>query len=296
MTGKDKAEKSVIGFIGGSGLYDISGINGAKWVKVDTPYGNPSDELLQGTLENHKVVFLPRHGRDHSLLPSDLNSLANIYALKLMGVTEIVSLSACGSFDANIKPGTFVLVDQFIDFSKVRRNTFFEPGCVAHVSMAKPTCDRLAKGLESACNRLAIPCKRGGTYLVIEGPQFSTKAESLLYKSWGCDVIGMTNMPEAKLAREAEICYETVGMVTDYDCWHPDHEAVTVDRVIGRLVDNAEYAKQLIGNFMAHYVEGKKPCYEGCQSALDSALVTPRERVKPKLAKKLGPIISRLLK
>jgi 5'-methylthioadenosine phosphorylase len=291
----DEIKEPVIGFIGGSGLYDIDGIEAANWVKVDTPYGNPSDKLLEGKLAGRKVIFLPRHGRNHTLLPSNINSQANIYALKSMGVSEIISLSACGSFDLSIKPGTFILVDQFIDLSNDRPNTFFEQGCVAHVSMANPTCNRLANSLRSTCERLSILYKKGGTYLVMEGPQFSTKAESLLYQSWGCNIIGMTNMPEAKLAREAEICYQTVGMVTDYDCWHPDYAAVTVDTVIGTLMANAHTAKSLIIDFMTHYISEQKVCYEGCQSALETALVTPKEDITPDLIRKLEPIISRLL-
>jgi len=218
----------VLGVIGGSGVYDIAGLENTEWRRVESPFGEPSDELLFGTLDGQQLVFLPRHGRGHRIHPSGLNFRANIDALKRAGVTEIVSLSAVGSLREGLAPGDFVIIDQFIDRSFAREKTFFGPGLVAHVSMAHPVCPRLGDALQAASGELALAVVRGGTYLVMEGPQFSTLAESELYRSWGCDVIGMTNMPEAKLAREAELCYATVAMVTDYDCWHEDHDHVTV--------------------------------------------------------------------
>ncbi|OYV85033.1 MAG: methylthioadenosine phosphorylase, partial [Acidiphilium sp. 21-68-69] len=218
--------RPVIGVIGGSGLYDIEGIEDKRWERVATPWGEASDELMFGTLEGVSVVFLPRHGRGHKLSPTDLNYRANIDALKRAGVTDILSMSAVGSLREDLPPGHFVIVDQFIDRTFARAKSFFGAGCVAHVSVAEPVCARLGDALERSARALDLPVTRGGTYLAMEGPQFSTKAESHLYRSWGCSVIGMTNMPEAKLAREAELCYATVAMVTDYDCWHEDHEAV----------------------------------------------------------------------
>ena len=218
----------VIGIIGGSGLYEIDGLEDISWTKVETPWGEPSDQLLSGSLGGVSCVFLPRHGRGHPISPTHLNYRANIDAMKRMGVTDIISLSAVGSLKEELAPGHFVIVDQFIDRSFAREKSFFGEGIVAHVSMAHPVCGRLGDALEGAARHLALPVTRGGTYMVMEGPQFSTKAESELYRSWGCSVIGMTNMPEAKLAREAEICYATVAMVTDFDCWHPDHDHVTV--------------------------------------------------------------------
>ncbi|MCM0022262.1 MAG: S-methyl-5'-thioadenosine phosphorylase, partial [Tagaea sp.] len=235
-----------LGIIGGSGVYDIPGLVNTRWKKVETPWGAPSDELLFGELDGQELVFLPRHGRGHKLSPTDLNFRANIDALKRSGVTEIVSVSAVGSLKAELPPGHFVLIDQFIDRTFAREKSFFGPGMVAHVSMAHPVCGRLGDHLEASCKDLKLPYTRGGIYMVMEGPQFSTQAESNLYRSWGCSVIGMTNMPEAKLAREAELCYATVAMVTDYDCWHPDHDHVTVDAVIKVLLENADKARALV--------------------------------------------------
>src|SRR5215471_11061698 len=229
MTGR------VIGIIGGSGLYEIDGLTNIEWRRVESPFGSASDEFCFGTLDGQPVVFLPRHGRGHVLPPSEINFRANIDAMKRSGVTDIVSLSAVGSLREDLKPGDFVLVDQFIDRTYARQKSFFGSGCVAHVSMAHPVCSRIGAALCAAAEPNGPVLKRGGTYLVMEGPQFSTLAESKLYRSWGCDVIGMTNMPEAKLAREAEICYATVAMVTDYDCWHPEHDAVTVGMIIATL-------------------------------------------------------------
>ena len=229
----------VIGVIGGSGVYDIEGMTDVAWKKVETPFGEPSDEIMLGTLAGQKMAFLPRHGRGHKIPPSELNFRANIDALKRCGVTEILSLSAVGSLRASLAPGTFVIVDQFIDRTFAREKSFFGAGLVAHVSMADPVCGRLGDALMAAAASLDLNAVRGGAYLVMEGPQFSTRAESELYRSWGCDVIGMTNMPEAKLAREAEMCYATVAMVTDFDCWHDDHDAVTVDAIVQVLMANA---------------------------------------------------------
>ena len=236
----------VIGLIGGSGLYDIDGLEEREWRRVHTPWGEPSDALLFGRLEGVRCVFLPRHGRGHPAPPSALNYRANIDALKRSGVTEIVSLSAVGSLREELPPGHFVIVDQFIDRTFAREKSFFGTGCVAHVSVAHPVCPRLGDALEEAARGLGLPVSRGGTYLVMEGPQFSTRAESELYRQWGCSVIGMTNMPEAKLAREAELCYATVAMVTDFDCWHPDHGHVTVEQVVKVLLANADRARSLV--------------------------------------------------
>ena len=237
---------NVIGIIGGSGLYEIDGLADAAWRRVESPFGKTSDEFCFGRLGDQPIVFLPRHGRGHPLPPSGINFRANIDALKRCGVTDIVSLSAVGSLREDLAPGDFVLIDQFIDRTFAREKSFFGAGCVAHVSMAHPVCGRIGDALAVAGGEAGIAIKRGGTYIVMEGPQFSTLAESNLYRAWGCDVIGMTNMPEAKLAREAEICYATVAMVTDYDCWHPGHDAVTVDAILRVLFANAEKAKALV--------------------------------------------------
>ena len=233
----------ILGIIGGSGVYAVDGLANPRWETVETPFGAPSDDLLTGELDGQKLVFLPRHGRDHRLPPSRLNFRANIDALKRAGVTEILSLSAVGSLREDLAPGDFVIVDQFIDRTFAREKSFFGEGLVAHVSMADPVCSRLGDLIEAAAGTLPVRLSRGGTYLVMEGPQFSTRAESELYRSWGCHVIGMTNMPEAKLAREAEMCYATVAMVTDYDCWHPHHDDVTVDSEIRELRENAGHAR-----------------------------------------------------
>lgn len=293
--GKQHGARPVIGIIGGSGLYDMEGVANKEWRPVSTPYGDPSDEFLCGSIGETRVVFLPRHGRGHRRSPSDLNYRANIYALKTLGVTEVISLSACGSLQEALSPGTFVIVDQFIDRTFARVKTFFEPGLVAHVSMAQPVCGRLGDRLEAAAKRLAIPYARGGTYLAMEGPQFSALAESKLYRSWGCDVIGMTNMPEAKLAREAELCYATVAMVTDYDCWHEDHGAVTVDQVIRILLANADKARSLVKDVVPELGADGGPCDRGCQHALDSALITAPAARDPAVVEKLGPIVGRAL-
>jgi 5'-methylthioadenosine phosphorylase len=285
----------VIGIIGGSGLYHIEGLSNTRWEHVETPWGAPSDELLTGELEGAQVVFLPRHGRGHKISPTGLNYRANIAALKQLGVTDIISLSAVGSLKEALPPGHFVIVDQFIDRSFAREKSFFTTGCVAHVSMAHPVCPRLGDALEDSARELGLPVIRGGTYLVMEGPQFSTLAESNLYRSWGCAVIGMTNMPEAKLAREAEICYATVAMVTDYDCWHEDHDAVTVDQVVKVLLGNADKARALVKAVLPRISEERGPCPAGCDRALEYALITAPDARDPDEVDKLRVIAGRVL-
>ncbi|MBI4183371.1 MAG: S-methyl-5'-thioadenosine phosphorylase [Proteobacteria bacterium] len=286
----------VIGVIGGSGVYQIDGLEGARWEKVSTPFGDPSDELLIGEFAGVGMVFLPRHGRGHRIPPSEINFPANIDALKRVGVTDIVSVSAVGSLREDLSPGTFVVVDQFVDRTFARRKSFFGAGLVAHVAFAHPVCARLGDALEASARALGIRAVRGGTYLVMEGPQFSTRAESDLYRGWGCDVIGMTNMPEAKLAREAELCYATVGMVTDYDCWHPEHDHVTVEAVIRVLMANAEKARALVKDVAPRLNPRPSPCPHGCDRALDVALITAPEARDPEMARKLAAVAGRVLK
>ncbi|MGC9268651.1 S-methyl-5'-thioadenosine phosphorylase [Acidiphilium sp.] len=286
---------AVIGIIGGSGLYDIEGLTDQRWERIASPWGDASDELLFGTLEGVPVVFLPRHGRGHKLSPSHLNYRANIDVLKRAGVTDILSLSAVGSLKADLPPGHFVIVDQFIDRSFAREKSFFGTGCVAHVSMADPVCGRLGAALETAARRLDLPVTRGGTYLTMEGPQFSTRAESNLYRSWDCSVIGMTNMPEAKLAREAEICYATVAMVTDYDCWHEEHDAVTVDQVVKVLLGNADKARSLVRSVVPDLGGVRHRCSAGCDHALDFAIITPPAARDPEAVARLDAIAGRVL-
>jgi 5'-methylthioadenosine phosphorylase len=285
----------MIGFIGGSGVYDLDGLEDRTWVKVATPWGDPSDEILTGVLAGVRVAFLPRHGRGHPTPPSALNYRANVDAMKRIGCTDLVSLSAVGSLRAELPPGHFVIVDQFIDRSFAREKSFFGPGCVAHVSVAHPTCPRLSDALEGAAREIGIPHTRGGTYLVMEGPQFSTKAESLLYRQWGCDVIGMTNMPEAKLAREAELCYASMAMVTDFDCWHPDHDHVTVEQVVQVLFSNADRARALVRAVVPRLGAPRGPCPAGCDRALDHALITAPEKRDPALLAKLDVVAGRVL-
>ena len=287
---------SVIGIIGGSGLYQIDGLTGIEWRRVESPFGEPSDELCFGDLGGQPVVFLPRHGRGHRLPPTGINFCANIDALKRSGVTEIVSLSAVGSLREDLAPGDFVIVDQFIDRTFAREKSFFGAGCVAHVSMARPVCPRLGDALAAAAAEIGGEIKRGGTYIVMEGPQFSTLAESELYRSWHCDVIGMTNMPEAKLAREAEICYATVAMVTDYDCWHPGHDDVTVGMIIGVLNANAERARSLVKGVVPLLAQRDGPCRAGCDHALDHALITAPEARDPVLLARLDAVAGRVLR
>ena len=285
----------VIGIIGGSGLYDIDGLEDKSWRRVETPWGDPSDELLFGRLAGVRCVFLPRHGRGHPTSPTHLNYRANIDALKRSGVTDVLSLSAVGSLKAELPPGHFVVVDQFIDRSFAREKSFFGDGIVAHVSMAHPVCSRLGDGLFAAASALSLPVTRGGTYLVMEGPQFSTKAESNLYRSWDCSVIGMTNMPEAKLAREAELCYATVAMVTDFDCWHPDHDHVTVEAVVRILLGNADHARNLVRTIVPRVGQERGLCPCGCDRALDHAVITAPDRRDAALAAKLDAVAGRVL-
>lgn len=288
-----------LGVIGGSGVYDIDGLEQAEWRRVESPWGQASDALLFGRLQGVDVVFLPRHGRGHALSPSGINYRANIDALKRCGVTDILSVSACGSFREALAPGTFVIVDQFIDRTIAREKSFFGNGLVAHVSIAKPVCARLGDMIEKGAGAIGIPYARGGTYLAMEGPQFSSLAESNMYRAWGCDVIGMTNMPEAKLAREAEICFATVAMVTDYDCWHPHHDDVDVASVIAVLGRNAAHAgdlvKQIVGQ-IAGGAEHGAHCPHGCDRALDTALITAPEKRDAKLMAMLDAVAGRVLK
>lgn len=285
----------VIGIIGGSGLYDIDGLTDTRWEKVMSPFGSPSDELLFGTYAGQPLVFLPRHGRGHRLSPTDVNYRANVDALKRAGVTEVLSVSAVGSLKPELPPGTFVLVDQFIDRTIAREKSFFGPGLVAHVSMAHPVCRRLQGLLASAAGDIGIAHQSGGTYLAMEGPQFSTLAESNLYRSWGCDVIGMTNMPEAKLAREAELCYASVSMVTDYDCWHDEHDHVTVEQVVKVLLANAARARELIKAVVPRLSQRRDACDAGCQHALDNAIITQPDARDRGIEKKLDAVAGRVL-
>ncbi len=291
----DSAGAPVIGVIGGSGVYDIDGLENTRWQRVDSPFGAPSDELLMGDLDGVAMVFLPRHGRGHKIPPSELNYRANIDCLKRAGVTDIVSLSACGSFKEELPPGHFVIVDQFIDRTFARAKSFFGSGLVAHVGFGHPVSTLMCDAIEDACKDLGIPHQRGGTYLAMEGPQFSTLAESELYRSWGCDVIGMTNMPEAKLAREAEMGYATVAMVTDFDCWHPDHDHVTVDAIIHVLLDNADKARRLVRRVAPRLGARTGPCPSGCHRALDNAIITQPGARDPAMVEKLSAVAGRVL-
>jgi len=287
-------KKRKLGIIGGSGLYKMDGFEKIKWKKMNTPWGKPSDQILIAKLGSEEICFIPRHSRGHTISPTNINFRANIDAMKQLGITDIVSVSAVGSLKDNLEPGKFVIVDQFIDRTFSRIKTFFDDEIVAHISMAKPTSPGLSKCVESSLKKLNIKHQVGGTYIVMEGPQFSTLAESNLYRSWGADVIGMTNMPEAKLAREAEIRYCTVAMVTDYDCWHPDHDEVDVSMVIQTLMKNAENAqnmiKEIIKNFKSHPVE-KDPAND----CLDVAIITDPKLRTNKTKKKLKNIAGRVL-
>jgi len=287
--------KTVLGIIGGSGVYDIPGLENPRWQRVETPWGQPSDELLFGTFKGVDLVFLPRHGRGHIQSPTSINYRANIDALKRVGVTDVISVSACGSLREDLPPGSFVIVDQFIDRTFAREKSFFGPGFVAHVSMAHPVCAKLSGALDEAARETGIKHSRGGTYLAMEGPQFSTLAESNLYRSWGCAVIGMTAMPEAKLAREAELPYALVAMVTDYDCWHPDHDHVTVEQVIKVLTANAENARKLIMAVAPKLGPARQPS-PGIDNVLDTAFITAPEKRDPKLFAKLDAVAGRVLK
>jgi 5'-methylthioadenosine phosphorylase len=286
--------KAVLGIIGGSGIYDLPGLENVRTVRLKSPWGEPSAPLRVGEIAGLPVVFLPRHDNGHRLSPSDINYRANIDVLKRAGVTDLVSLSACGSFKEELPPGTFVLIDQFVDRTHKRESSFFGKGCVAHVSMAHPVSPRLRIHLAEAAMAEDIALVRDGTYVCIEGPQFSSLAESLTYKNLGYAVIGMTNMPEAKLAREAEICYATVAMVTDFDCWHPDHDAVTVQDIVKVLIANAEKAKRLVARLARDFPREHEPCPIGSDRALDNALITAPEARDPKLLKKLDAVAGRI--
>lgn len=290
-----QAKSPVLGIIGGSGVYDIEGLTNKRWQRVDSPFGEASDEFLFGELNGQPMVFLPRHGRGHKIPPSEINFRANIDALKRAGVTDVVSVSAVGSLREHLRPGMFVIVDQFIDRTFARTKSFFGMGCVAHVSMAHPVCGRLGRHVEVAAREAGIEVVRGGTYLVMEGPQFSSLAESELYRSWNCDVIGMTNMPEAKLAREAELCYATVAMVTDYDCWHPNHDDVTVDAIVKVLLANAGNARNLVRKVAPYLHADPDAAACGCRSALEHALITAPEARDPEMLKRLDAVAGRLL-
>lgn len=289
--------ETMIGVIGGSGVYDIDGLEDAKWQAAKSPWGKPSDEILTGCLNGVKMAFLPRHGRGHVHSPSTVPYRANIDALKRLGVTDIISVSACGSFREGMAPGDFVIVDQFIDRTFAREKSFFGTGCVGHVSVAHPTCARLGAACLEAAKAAGVTVHNGGTYLAMEGPQFSSVAESKMYReSWGADVIGMTNMPEAKLAREAEMCYASVAMITDFDSWHPDHGAVDITEIIKVLTGNADKARTLVQGLPARLGTSRAPCPSGCDHALDFAIMTAPEARDPALLAKLDAVAGRVLK
>ncbi|MCA6102155.1 S-methyl-5'-thioadenosine phosphorylase [Bradyrhizobium australafricanum] len=288
--------KAMLGIIGGSGIYDLPGLEHVREEAITSPWGEPSAPLRRGEMAGLPIVFLPRHGRGHALSPSDINYRANIDVLKRAGVTDLVALSACGSFKEELPPGTFVLVDQFVDRTHKRESSFFGKGCVVHVSMAHPVSPLLARHLAAAAEAEDITFASGGTYLCMEGPQFSSLAESLTYKAQGYSVIGMTNMPEAKLAREAEICYASVAMVTDFDCWHPAHDAVTVQDIIRVLNSNAEKAKALVARLARDFPREHEPCPVGSDRALDTALITAPAARDPQLLAKLDAVAGRVLR
>jgi len=287
--------KAVLGIIGGSGFYNLPGLTNPRWERVRSPWGEPSDQILFAEIDGLPVRFLPRHGRGHRIAPTDINYRANIDALKRAGVTDLVSISACGSFREELSPGTFVLTDQFIDRTFARAKSFFGTGLVAHVSMADPVSPGLVSEVEKAIQAEQIPYRRGGIYLAMEGPQFSTRAESNLYRSWGCDVVGMTNMPEAKLAREAELCYATVAMVTDYDCWHDDHAHVDVAAVLKVMKANTEMAQRLVLRLARQFPREHQPCPIGSDRALEVAVITAPEARDPQLVAKLDAVAGRVL-
>lgn len=285
-----------IAIIGGSGIYDIDGLKDAKWTAVETPWGAPSDAILTGVLDGVDMAFLPRHGRGHVHSPSTVPYRANIDALKRLGCSDVISVSACGSFRDAMAPGDFVIVDQFIDRTIAREKSFFGTGCVAHVSVAHPTCPRLGDACETAARASGINVHRGGTYLAMEGPQFSTLAESRMYREvWGADVIGMTNMPEAKLAREAELCYASVAMITDYDSWHPDHGEVDVTQIIATLTGNADKGRALVARLPDLLGRERPPCEHGCDRALEYAILTAPDARDPALMAKLDAVAGRML-
>ena len=285
-----------IAIIGGSGIYDIEGLENPEWITVETPWGAPSDQILTGVLEGVEMAFLPRHGRGHVHTPTSVPYRANIDALKRIGVTDVISVSACGSFREHMAPGDFVIVDQFIDRTFAREKSFFGTGCVAHVSVAHPTCPRLSDACETAALAAGVTVHKGGTYLAMEGPQFSTLAESKMYRtSWGADVIGMTNMPEAKLAREAELCYASVAMITDYDSWHPDHGEVDVTKIIETLMGNANKGRDLVKRLPALLTANRAPCPNGCDRALEFAILTAPDARDPEILAKLDAVAGRVL-
>ena len=286
---------SLLAIIGGSGLYDLPGLTDTRWETISTPWGAPSDQVFRGRLHGAELAFLPRHGRGHRIPPSEVNYRANIAALKQLGATDVLSLSAVGGLRADLPPGSFVIVDQFIDRTTQRASSFFGSGLVAHVSLAHPVCSRLGQHVAAALQGQGVPHVRGGTYLAIEGPQFSTLAESQMYRSWNCSVIGMTNMPEARLAREAELCYASVGMVTDFDCWHPAHDAVTVDAVIQVLLNNAQVARTLVAGLAGTISADTAAAACACRRALDHALITAPEARDPAMVEKLRGIAGRVL-
>jgi 5'-methylthioadenosine phosphorylase len=286
----------VLGVLGGSGVYDLAELTHTRWERVDSPFGDPSDELLFGEIDGRTLVFLPRHGRGHRIPPSEINYRANIDALKRAGVTDLLSLSACGSLREDLVPGTFVLVDQFVDRTVARAKSFFTTGCVAHVSLSRPVCARLGAAVEAAAAATGNTLVRGGSYLAMEGPQFSSRAESELYRGLGCDVIGMTNMPEAKLAREAEICYASLSMVTDFDCWHGDHDDVEVADIVAVMNDNASRGRALVAQLARGGVGRSLSCPEGCDRALDTAIITPPESRDPEILRQLDAVAGRVLR
>lgn len=288
--------ETVVGIIGGSGIYDIDGLVDERWVSVESPWGAPSDQLLTGSLNGLRMVFLPRHGRGHIHSPTTVPYRANIDALKRLGVTDVISVSACGSFREDMAPGDFVVVDQFIDRTFAREKSFFGTGCVAHVSVANPTCPRLSDACVTVAREAGITVHKGGTYLAMEGPQFSTLAESKMYREvWGCDVIGMTNMPEAKLAREAELCYASVAMITDYDSWHPDHGEVDVTQIIATLLGNADKGRSMVSGLCTLLSQDRAPCPHGCDRSLEFAIITQPENRDPAVMARLDAIAGRVL-
>ena len=292
MTKHQQSGKPSVGIIGGSGLYDIEGMEQIREIRVRTPFGRPSDAVMTGTLGGISVAFLSRHGRGHRVNPTAINYRANLYALKSLGVQRVISVSAVGSMKEAIRPGDVVLPDQFIDMTKRRASSFFDEGLVAHVAFADPICRSLSESLAQAAEAVGATMHRGGTYVCIEGPQFSTKAESRLYRTWGVDVIGMTNMPEAKLAREAELCYATMALATDYDCWHETEECVTVDAILATLHRNVTLAKQLLRKVIPD-LGGASPC--ACNQALRDAIVTPRDRISAATKRRVGLLIDRYM-
>lgn len=277
-----------LGIIGGSGFYEMEGLQDKKWVTVTTPFGKPSDQYLIGKLKGQEVVFLARHGRGHRLLPVEVNYRANIFGMKKLKVTSLVSASAVGSLKEEIRPLDFVVIDQLVDRSTKRQDTFFGKGIAAHVSFAHPFCRDLRMSLIAACRSVGVRVHESGTYLNMEGPAFSTLAESKLYRSWGLDVIGMTNLAEAKLAREAQICFATMALVTDYDCWHPEHDAVTVEAVIQNLIANTKHAQEVIMTLAKSLPQG---CTGGCRTALANAIITSKNKISPQAKKRLRLLV-----